>query len=62
MAAKTEGVLETLMPADKDKKQQLKDEITKAKQAIQELSDNELKGVSGGVRGGRVKDLPGVRY
>ena len=37
------------MAEEKDKKQQLKDEITKAKQAIQELSDDDLKGVSGGV-------------
>ena len=37
-------------------------EITKAAQDIQELTEDELKGVSGGIRGGRVKDLPGVRY
>ena len=51
-----------LMSQEQSKKQELIKEITKAEQDIQELTEDELKGVSGGIRGGRVKDLPGVRY
>ena len=50
------------MSQEQSKKQELIKEITKAEQDIQELTEDELKGVSGGISGGRVKDLPGVRY
>ena len=37
------------MPEEQDKKQEVKDDPTKAEQAKQELSDEALDGLSGGV-------------
>ena len=50
------------MIEEKSKKQKVKEEPANAEQLKEELTEDELKGVSGGIRGGRVRDLPGVRY
>ena len=50
MSANTKEVLETPMPEEQDKKQELKEEPSKEEQVVEELSDEDLKGLNGGFK------------